>query len=173
MVRTDGVYFAKRKQLGISGGTIRFDANDGVKQFGVKRLSRWFFAFLLTHPSVHQPINTWRAAAAARLSLCTVTVYVRPGLSVSRVTPDSALMDMDLGADPTFRVGDWVEVMRLDGNDVRYGEIVACWAQLSPAERCGSETRYRTTYLLWFRASDRTHRYGRSEMYEIIDALPQ
>ena len=58
-----GSNFAKRKQLGISGGTIRFDANDGVKQFGVKRLSRWFFAFLLTHPSVHQPINTWRAAA--------------------------------------------------------------------------------------------------------------
>ena len=46
-----------------------------------------------------------------------------------------ALLDMDLGDEPVFRVGDWVEVMRLDGNDVRYGEIMACWAQPSPAER--------------------------------------
>ena len=29
-------------------------------------------------------------------------------------------------------------LLRLDGSDVRYGEVVACWAQLSPAERCGS-----------------------------------
>ena len=47
-------------------------------------------------------------------------------------------------AEPIFHVGDWVEVMRLDGNDVRYGDIVACWAQLSAAERCGFETWYST-----------------------------
>ena len=34
-----------------------------------------------------------------------------------------------MGDDPVFHVGDWVEVMRLDGNDVWYGEVVACWAQ--------------------------------------------
>ena len=34
----------------------------------------------------------------------------------------------------------------MDGNDVRYGEIVACWARLSPAERCGFETWYRVNF---------------------------
>ena len=75
---------------------------------------------------------------------------------------------MDLGDEPVFHVGDWVEVMRMDGRDVRYGEIVACWAQLSPAERCGVETWYRVNF-----GSDSV----RCEMdvpdTEIIDALPQ
>ena len=79
-----------------------------------------------------------------------------------------ALLGMDLGDEPVFHVGDWVEVMRMDGNDVRYGEIVACWAQLSPAERCGFETWYRVNF-----GSDLV----RCEMdvpdTEIIDALPQ
>ena len=73
-----------------------------------------------------------------------------------------------LGDDPIFHVGDWVEVMRLDGDDVRYGEIVACWARLSPAERCGFESWYRINF---------GSELMRNEMdvpdTEIVDALPQ
>ena len=81
---------------------------------------------------------------------------------------DAALLGMDLGDDPIFHVGDWVEVMRLDGDDVRYGEIVACWARLSPAERCGFESWYRINF---------GSELMRNEMdvpdTEIVDALPQ
>ena len=81
---------------------------------------------------------------------------------------DAALLDMELGDAPVFRVGDWVEVMRLDGNDVRYGEVVACWAQLSPVERCGFETWYRVNF-----GSDSMRREMDVPDTEIIDALPQ
>ena len=85
----------------------------------------------------------------------------------SACASDAALLDMELGDTPVFRVGDWVEVMRLDGNDVRHGEVVACWAQRSPVERCGFETWYRVNF-----GSDSL----RCEMdvpdTEIIDALP-
>ena len=92
----------------------------------------------------------------------------RPSPFDSACASDVALLGMDLGDEPVFHVGDWVEVMRMDGNDVRYGEIVACWAQLSPAESCGFETWYRVNF-----GSDSV----RCEMdvpdTEIIDALPQ
>ena len=82
---------------------------------------------------------------------------------------DTALLDMDLGDDPVFHVGDWVEVMRLDGDDVRYGRIVACWARLSPAELCGFETWYRIDF-----GPDES--VVRNEMdvpdTEIVDGLP-
>ena len=61
-------------------------------------------------------------------------------------------------------------VMRLDGDDVRYGRIVACWARLSPAELCGFETWYRVN----FGPDDSV---VRKEMdvpdTEIVDGLPQ
>ena len=76
---------------------------------------------------------------------------------------------VDLGDDPVFHVGDWVEVMRLDGDDVRYGRIVACWARLSPAELCGFETWYRIDF-----GPDES--VVRNEMdvpdTEIVDGLP-
>ena len=56
----------------------------------------------------------------------------------------------------------------LDGRDVRYGEIVACWAQLSPVERCGFETWYRVNF-----GSDSVRREMDVPDTEIIDALPQ
>ena len=74
---------------------------------------------------------------------------LRYGMSVFGTSvSDMALLDVGLGDDPVFHVGDWVEVMRLDGigNDVRYGESVACWARLSPAEQCGFETWYRVNF---------------------------
>ena len=87
------------------------------------------------------------------------------GTSVS----DMALLDVGLGDDPVFHVGDWVEVMRLDGDDVRYGRIVACWARLSPAELCGFETWYRIDF-----GPDES--VVRNEMdvpdTEIVDGLP-
>ena len=70
----------------------------------------------------------------------------QPSAFDSICASDTALLDMDLGDDPVFHVGDWVEVMRLDGDDVRYGRIVACWARLSPAELCGFETWYRVNF---------------------------
>ena len=81
---------------------------------------------------------------------------------------DAALLGMDLGDDPVFHVGDWVEVMRLDGDDVRYGEIVACWARLSPAERCGFESWYRINF-----GSESMRNEMDVPDTEIVDALPQ
>ena len=67
-----------------------------------------------------------------------------------------------------FYVGDWVEVMRLDGDDVRYGEIVACWARLSPAELCGFESWYRINF-----GSESVRNEMDVPDTEIVDALPQ
>ena len=94
----------------------------------------------------------------------------QPSAFDSICASDTALLDMDLGEDPVFHVGDWVEVMRLDGDDVRYGRIVACWARLSPAELCGFETWYRVN----FGPDDSV---VRNEMdvpdTEIVDGIPQ
>ena len=92
----------------------------------------------------------------------------RPSLFDSACASDTALLGLDLGDEPVFHVGDWVEVMRLDGDDVRYGEVVACWAQLSPVERCGFETWYRVNF-----GSDSMRREMDVPDTEIIDALPQ
>ena len=61
-----------------------------------------------------------------------------------------------------------VEVMRLDGDDVRYGEIVACWARLSPAELCGFESWYRINF-----GSESVRNEMDVPDTEIVDALPQ
>ena len=107
------------------------------------------------------------------LGLATTPRFTRlsPPLLIRYVcASDTALLDMDLGDDPVFHVGDWVEVMRLDGDDVRYGRIVACWARLSPAELCGFETWYRIDF-----GPDES--VVRNEMdvpdTEIVDGLPQ
>ena len=107
------------------------------------------------------------------LGLATTPRFTRlsPPLLIRYVcASDTALLDMDLGDDPVFHVGDWVEVMRLDGDDVRYGRIVACWARLSPAELCGFETWYRVN----FGPDDSV---VRNEMdvpdTEIVDGIPQ